>query len=36
MAGNVEEMHKRAAFAASLGVPIVMHYYLTGGLIANI
>ncbi|KAL8249518.1 hypothetical protein R6Q59_006386 [Mikania micrantha] len=34
-AGNCDEMMKRAAFARELGVPIVMHDYLTGGLTAN-
>jgi ribulose-bisphosphate carboxylase large chain len=34
-AGNVEEMLKRAAFARELGVPIIMHDYLTGGWTAN-
>ncbi|VAH75258.1 unnamed protein product [Triticum turgidum subsp. durum] len=30
-AGTCEEMIKRAVFARELGVPIVMHDYLTGG-----
>ncbi|KAJ0624341.1 Ribulose bisphosphate carboxylase large chain [Helianthus annuus] len=30
-AGNCEDMMKRAVFARELGVPIVMHDYLTGG-----
>jgi ribulose-bisphosphate carboxylase large chain len=30
-----EEMYKRAAFAKSLGAPIIMHDYLTGGFCAN-
>ncbi|RCU61639.1 hypothetical protein SETIT_J020800v2 [Setaria italica] len=34
-AGTCEEMIKRAAFARELGVPIVMHDYLTGGFTAN-
>ena len=34
-AGNVDEMLKRAAFARELGVPIIMHDYLTGGWTAN-
>ncbi|KAD0611563.1 hypothetical protein E3N88_43982 [Mikania micrantha] len=34
-AGNCDEMMKRAAFARELGVPIVMHDYLTGGFTAN-
>jgi ribulose 1,5-bisphosphate carboxylase large subunit-like protein len=29
-AGTCEEMIKRAVFARELGVPIVMHDYLTG------
>jgi ribulose-bisphosphate carboxylase large chain len=33
--GTSEEMLKRAAFARELGVPIVMHDYLTGGFTAN-
>ncbi|XP_073122363.1 ribulose bisphosphate carboxylase large chain [Henckelia pumila] len=32
-AGTCEEMMKRAIFARELGVPIVMHDYLTGGCI---
>lgn len=31
-AGTCEEMIKRAVFARELGVPIVMHDYLTGDL----
>ncbi|KAL5580662.1 hypothetical protein UlMin_013104 [Ulmus minor] len=34
-AGTCEEMIKRAVFARELGVPIVMHNYLTGGFTAN-
>jgi ribulose-bisphosphate carboxylase large chain len=34
-AGTCEEMIKRAQFAKELGVPIVMHDYLTGGFTAN-
>ncbi|KAH0706421.1 hypothetical protein KY285_010923 [Solanum tuberosum] len=34
-AGTCEEMMKRAVFARELGVPIVMHDYLTGGFTAN-
>nr|BBB22044.1 ribulose-1,5-bisphosphate carboxylase/oxygenase large subunit [Fissidens schmidii] len=34
-AGTCEEMLKRAAFARELGMPIVMHDYLTGGFTAN-
>ncbi|KAG6539820.1 hypothetical protein Mapa_018866 [Marchantia paleacea] len=34
-AGTCEEMLKRAACARELGVPIVMHDYLTGGFTAN-
>ncbi|KAK8962576.1 Ribulose bisphosphate carboxylase large chain [Platanthera guangdongensis] len=34
-AGTNEEMIKRAIFARELGVPIVMHDYLTGGFTAN-
>jgi ribulose-bisphosphate carboxylase large chain len=34
-AGTCEEMIKRAVFARDLGVPIVMHDYLTGGFTAN-
>ncbi|KAL4009792.1 hypothetical protein IC575_031038 [Cucumis melo] len=34
-AGTCEEMMKRAIFARELGVPIVMHDYLTGGFTAN-
>ena len=34
-AGNVDEMLKRAAFAREVGVPIIMHDYLTGGWTAN-
>ncbi|KAF5809402.1 Ribulose bisphosphate carboxylase large chain [Helianthus annuus] len=30
-AGNCEDMMKRVVFARELGVPIVMHDYLTGG-----
>jgi len=30
-----EEMYKRAEFAKSLGAPIIMHDYLTGGFCAN-
>ncbi|CAN1352826.1 Ribulose bisphosphate carboxylase large chain [Linum perenne] len=33
--GTCEEMIKRAVFARELGVPIVMHDYLTGGFTAN-
>nr|YP_009862972.1 ribulose-1,5-bisphosphate carboxylase/oxygenase large subunit [Anthoceros punctatus]YP_009863062.1 ribulose-1,5-bisphosphate carboxylase/oxygenase large subunit [Anthoceros agrestis]QKD76428.1 ribulose-1,5-bisphosphate carboxylase/oxygenase large subunit [Anthoceros punctatus]QKD76518.1 ribulose-1,5-bisphosphate carboxylase/oxygenase large subunit [Anthoceros agrestis] len=34
-AGTCEEMMKRAQFARELGMPIVMHDYLTGGFIVN-
>ncbi|KAK7260967.1 hypothetical protein RIF29_27270 [Crotalaria pallida] len=34
-AGTCEEMIKRAVCARELGVPIVMHDYLTGGFTAN-
>ncbi|XP_022754221.1 uncharacterized protein LOC111302700 [Durio zibethinus] len=34
-AGTCEEMIKRAVFAKELGVPIVMHDYLTCGFTAN-
>ncbi|KAI5438038.1 hypothetical protein KIW84_023956 [Lathyrus oleraceus] len=34
-AGTCEEMLKRVVFARELGVPIVMHDYLTGGFTAN-
>ncbi|KAL3752864.1 hypothetical protein ACJRO7_000288 [Eucalyptus globulus] len=34
-AGTCKEMIKRAVFARELGVPIVMHDYLTGGFTAN-
>jgi ribulose-bisphosphate carboxylase large chain len=34
-AATSEEMLKRAVFARELGVPIVMHDYLTGGFTAN-
>ncbi|KAL2224622.1 UNVERIFIED_CONTAM: Ribulose bisphosphate carboxylase large chain, partial [Sesamum indicum] len=34
-AGTCEEMMKRAIFARELGVPIIMHDYLTGGFTAN-
>nr|YP_010700482.1 ribulose-1,5-bisphosphate carboxylase/oxygenase, large subunit [Strombomonas costata]WCH63621.1 ribulose-1,5-bisphosphate carboxylase/oxygenase, large subunit [Strombomonas costata] len=34
-AGTCEEMYKRAAFAAQIGVPIIMHDYITGGFTAN-
>ncbi|THU42225.1 hypothetical protein C4D60_Mb00t08470 [Musa balbisiana] len=34
-AGTCEEMMKRAICARELGVPIVMHDYLTGGFTAN-
>ncbi|XP_048626095.1 ribulose bisphosphate carboxylase large chain-like [Brassica napus] len=34
-AGTCEEMMKRAIFARKLGVPIVMHDYLTGGFTTN-
>ncbi|KAK9132781.1 hypothetical protein Scep_012309 [Stephania cephalantha] len=33
--GTCEEMIKRVVFAKELGVPIVMHDYLTGGFTAN-
>eukprot|EP01018_Ginkgo_biloba_P032206 Gb_18620 [translate_table: standard] len=33
--GTCEEMMKRAVFSRELGVPIVMHDYLTGGFTAN-
>jgi ribulose-bisphosphate carboxylase large chain len=33
--GTYEEMMKRAVFARELGVPIIMHDYMTGGFIAN-
>ena len=34
-AGTAEEMLKRAQCAKELGVPIIMHDYLTGGFTAN-
>ena len=34
-ASTVEEMYKRAEYARDLGVPIVMHDYLTGEFTAN-
>ncbi|KAL5098125.1 hypothetical protein RYX36_002452 [Vicia faba] len=34
-AGTCEEMLKRVVFARELGIPIVMHDYLTGGFTAN-
>ena len=34
-AGTCEEIMKRAQFAKELGVPIIMHDYLTGGFTAN-
>jgi ribulose-bisphosphate carboxylase large chain len=34
-AGSCEEIIKRAQFAKELGVPIIMHDYLTGGFTAN-
>ncbi|KVI08905.1 Ribulose bisphosphate carboxylase, large subunit, C-terminal [Cynara cardunculus var. scolymus] len=34
-AGTYKEMMKRAIFARELGVPVVMHDYLTGGFSAN-
>merc|ERR1712187_962831 len=34
-AHTCEEMLKRAQFAKELGVPIIMHDYLTGGFTAN-
>ena len=34
-AGTCEEIIKRAVFAKELGVPIIMHDYLTGGFTAN-
>jgi len=34
-AGTCEEIIKRAQFAKELGVPIIMHDYLTGGFTAN-
>eukprot|EP00668_Euglena_longa_P000847 GGOE01001021.1.p1 GENE.GGOE01001021.1~~GGOE01001021.1.p1 ORF type:complete len:435 (+),score=-212.53 GGOE01001021.1:204-1508(+) len=34
-AGNCEEMYKRADYAVKLGVPIIMHDFLTGGFTAN-
>jgi len=30
-----EEMYKRAEYAKSIGAPIIMHDYLTGGFCAN-
>ena len=33
--GCQEMLKKRAIFALELGVPIVMHEYLTGGFTAN-
>ncbi|MCK4867135.1 MAG: ribulose-bisphosphate carboxylase large subunit, partial [Alphaproteobacteria bacterium] len=33
--GTVEEMFKRAEYAKSLGMPIIMHDYLTAGFSAN-
>ena len=34
-AGTCEEMYKRANYAAQIGVPIIMHDFLTGGYTAN-
>ena len=34
-AGTREEMIKRAVFARELGVPLIMHDYLTGGFTGN-
>jgi ribulose-bisphosphate carboxylase large chain len=34
-AGTSEEMLKRAEFAKDIGVPIIMHDYLTGGFTSN-
>jgi ribulose-bisphosphate carboxylase large chain len=34
-AGTCEDMMKRAQFAKELGVPIIIHDYLTGGFTAN-
>jgi ribulose-bisphosphate carboxylase large chain len=34
-AGTCEEMLFRAEFAKDLGVPIIMHDYITGGFTAN-
>jgi hypothetical protein len=34
-AGTCEEMIKRAVFARELGVPIVMHDYLTGAVVCK-
>jgi ribulose-bisphosphate carboxylase large chain len=34
-ASNCEEILKRASFAKELGVPIIIHDYLTGGFTAN-
>jgi len=34
-AGTSAEMIKRATFARELGVPRIMHNYLTGGFTAN-
>jgi len=34
-AGTCEEMIKRAVFARELGVPIIMHDYLTRGFTTN-
>ncbi|MBT6094117.1 MAG: form I ribulose bisphosphate carboxylase large subunit [Rhodospirillaceae bacterium] len=34
-AGTVEEMFKRAEYAKSLGMPIIMHDFLTAGFSAN-
>ncbi|GKF46945.1 ribulose-1,5-bisphosphate carboxylase/oxygenase large subunit, partial [Tanacetum coccineum] len=34
-AGTCEDLMKRVIFARELGVPIVMHDYLTGGFTAN-
>jgi len=33
--GTCEEMYKRAEYAAEIGVPIIMHDYLTGGFTSN-
>lgn len=34
-AGNCEDMMERAEFVKALGMPILMHDYLTGGFTAN-
>jgi ribulose-bisphosphate carboxylase large chain len=34
-AGTVEEMYKRVAYADQIGVPFIIHDYLTGGFTTN-